>query len=186
MLRIHMTDTWWPHCSPNLNSLPFSSLGTLKYPCRTSHFRTSHFPKAQLPSELQTKLSLLTSFQAVVASGEYPTRKMYRACSLRTVGSEVCEEQMDSYGRIRTSRRVQSGYTRAPTPQPVSRRNNTAQKMWELEGLLAINPASVSPVRRGSKGRRSRTVVVLCSETRLVPRYTKPEVRDQALDTNLC
>lgn len=180
----------WHHGPPvltSLNSLPFSHLGALKYPGHSSHFRTSHYPKAQLPTELQAKLSLLTSFQAVVASGEYPTRKMYRACSLHSMGSE---EQVSPYGRIRTSRRVQSGYgTRMPTPQPAgSRRNNTyrQQHMWELEGLLAINPANVSPARRGIKARRPRTVVVLCGETPLLSRYVKPEVRDQALDTSLC
>lgn len=170
-----------------LNSLPFSHLGALKYPGH-SHFRTSHFPKAQLPSELKAKLSLFNSFQAVVASGEYPTRKMHRACSLRAVGSEQSEEQSSPYGRMRTSRRVQSGcVTRVPTPQPISSRrsNSSRQKIWELEGLLAINPAGISPIRKGMKSRRPRTVVVLCGETPMLPRYTRPEVRDQALETNL-
>lgn len=172
-----------------LNSLPFSRLGALKYPCHVTGFRTSHFPKAQLPSDLKAKLSLFNSFQAVVASGEYPTRKMYRACSLRSVGSEQSEGQISPYGRMRTSRRVQSGCaTRAPTPMPNSSRrcNTSQQKIWELEGLLAINPAGMSPNRKGIKSRRPRTVVVLCGETPLLPRYTRPEVRDQALETNLC
>lgn len=164
-----------------LNSAPFTALGAYKKQPICMRFRTSHFPKNGVTQELKTKLRLLTSFQSVVASGDF---RPHHSRSFRSLSTDT-RLSSPYVPRNTSSRQPTEYFSRAASALKVHRREHSAYRgkpPSEFEGLLSIQPASVGVHRKG-RMRRPRTVVVLCTETPFM--CSKPEFRDISLNTNV-